>query len=229
MKIGILKYPGGHGYLELKYIFQKYYNSEIIDVWHESEFNRDIDLIILPAGFPCRQNESGSYCFEESPILEFLRNFAAEGKYVVGLGSGFRMLCEAGLLPGRLLINQSHKFVCKYVDLKSENNDTLLTSGMNVESVYRMPISSLYGRFDASEEELINMRMDRQILFRFCDYKGVISEAVNYTGSVDNIAAVCNRNKNVFGMLPLPERSVIELMGQADGSKIFEALLKKLR
>ena len=228
MKIGILKYPGGHGDEELKYILRTYFNLEPVVLCHKLLETIDFDLIIIPGGFPCLDGESGTNSFEDSFNLNFLRNFAEKGGFILGFGNGFKMLCEAGLLPGKLVGNEANKYICKQVYIKLEGQHTVLTSELDKDYAYRIPLASYYANYIADENQLIDMRQDGQILFRFCDFTGRITEAVNYSGSTDNIAGVCNNSKNVFGMIVQPERAVIEFHGDADGGKLLEGILKAL-
>lgn len=228
MKIGILKYPGGHGDAELHHILLNYFKASVREVWYKEQGPFDVDLLFLGGGFPCKEKDGNRTCMNESPALQYLAEFASLGKYIVGFGNGFQLLCEAGLLPGELKKNISEKFICKQVYLKPENHSNAFTVEFRQDEIFRIPIATDYGRYVADEEELVNMRRDGQILFRFCDYEGRITEAVNYTGSLDNIAGVCNERKNVFGMIPQPERAVAEFRNDADGRRLLGSFLKKI-
>lgn len=208
MKVGVLKYPGGHGDAELLTRVGHLTGNSAREVWYKEETYQDLDLIIIGGGFPCVNEDEGNQCIDKSPALNYLYKFAASGKLVVAFGNGFRLLCEAGLLPGKILQNQKGRFISKQVFLKAENHSNLLTAGLSPERIFKVPVATDYGNFAAGDEELMRMRKEEQILFRYCDSEGRITEAVNFTGSTGNIAAISNRNKNVFGMIPLPDRSV---------------------
>lgn len=225
MKIGILKYPGGHGDVELFHILRTYFKKEVREVWYKEAGPFDVDLLFIGGGFPCKERKTGLCCLDDSPALKYMTEFASRGNYLVGFGNGFQLLCEAGLLPGKLEKNASGRFLCKQVYIKPENNSSVITSGLEQEGVFRIPIATNFGRYVADESTLMNMRQDGQILFRFCDYEGRITESVNFTGSMDNIAVVCNSTKNVFGMIPQPERAVTEFRNDADGRKIIASFL----
>jgi phosphoribosylformylglycinamidine synthase len=224
MKIGILIFPGGHGELDLAYVLEQHFNAAILPVWHKDPFPASMDLLIIPGGFPCSGGVNGFDCLKEGKMVDRLVAFSQTGNLVIGFGNGFKLLCEAGLLPGRLEENPGGKFICKQVFIKPDNVHITLTSGLKSERAYRIPLATYRGRFRADEEEQMLIRQEDQILFRYCDHAGRISEAVNYTGSEDNIAGICNRNKNVIGMIPLPERAVIG-EGEADGRHILASLL----
>jgi phosphoribosylformylglycinamidine synthase subunit PurQ / glutaminase len=228
MKLGVLKYPGGHGDTELVHVLRHHLQQDVREVWYSEHSFGDIGALFIGGGFPCRQNKSIQACLEGSPALQYLQLFVERGGYVIGFGNGFQLLCEAGLLPGQLGMNDSGRFICRQVYIKPENHSSILTKGLHDEGVFRIPISTAFGRYLADDQSLAKMRLDGQILFRYCDYEGRITEAVNYTGSKDNIAAVCNREKRVFGMIPQPVRAVSEFRKEADGRTIFGSLLEHL-
>ena len=155
-------------------------------------------------------------------------DYVDRGKVLIGIGNGFRVLCETGLVPGTLRMNKNQRFICRQTFIKPDNDDTLITRKMSGESSYRIPIATGYGRYAAKEETLVLMRYREQILFRYCDEHSRISESINITGAVDNIAGVCNERKNVFGMIPQPERAVFADSGNTDGRTIFESLIENL-
>jgi phosphoribosylformylglycinamidine synthase len=157
--------------------------------------------------------------------MEHVIDFAHQGGFVFGVCNGFQILCEAGLLPGALLHNGNQKFVCCNVFIKPDNDNTVLTSMLDKSSAYMIPIAHAEGRYYADEDTLKSMRRNGQILFRYSDSEGVISENANPNGSMENIAGVCNENKNVFGMMPHPERAADGELGNTDGRLIFKSIL----
>ncbi len=226
MKCGILIFPGGHGDTELKHILSYYLGRHVEEIWYMDPGPFNVDVLFIPGGFPCKESREGSDCFRNSPALNSLADFAGQGRIIVGFGNGFRLLSEAGLLPGRLLHNAGNKFICRQLYIRADHQHTVITHLLENEKAYRVPIATYFGRYDASEKELIRMRQDEQIIFRYCDHNGRITESVNYTGSVDNIAGVCNKKKNVFGMIPQPERAVINGGNHADGRIILNSILQ---
>jgi phosphoribosylformylglycinamidine synthase len=154
--------------------------------------------------------------------------YAESGKILIGIGNGFRVLCETGLLPGSLRMNKTQRFMCRNTFIKPDKNDTALTCKLSNDEAYLIPIATGYGRYTAKEDTLVKMRHREQILFRYCDEAARISEGINVTGAVDNIAGVCNEKKNVFGMIPQPERAVFPYGGNLDGKAIFDSLMESV-
>ncbi len=229
MTIGVLKYPGGHGDAELIHVLKHYFGRDVRELWYREKGFEDLGTLFIGGGFPLLNISSFEGLLTESPALNYLKEFVARGKRIVAFGNGFQLLCEAGLLPGSIQKNTSGRFINKQVFIKPENHSNLLTSGLKNTEVLRIPIATEFGRYDADEEVLMKMRQEGQILFRYCDHEGRITEAINYTGSRDNIAGVCNASKNVFGMIPQPERAVKEFLNDADGMTILRSFLQQAR
>ncbi|MFZ5942260.1 MAG: phosphoribosylformylglycinamidine synthase I [Bacteroidota bacterium] len=227
-KFSILVFPGAHGDNDLKVVLESQFGIRAEMIWFRNASPFDTDVLLIPGGFPCRGSLASSQCVQDTVVIELIQNFAAKGKVVCAFGNGFQLLCEAGLLPGTLERNLSGKFICRSTYIKPDNDYLALTNQLHNDQAYQIPIATAYGRYDASEDLLREMRQDQQIIFRYCDQAGRISEAVNDTGSVDNIAGVCNKRKNVFGMIPLPERAVISGGSRNDGRLLFESLISYL-
>jgi phosphoribosylformylglycinamidine synthase len=228
MKFGIIIFPGAHGDQDLIRVLEKQFNQETRSVWHNDIHMSDLDAIFIPGGFPCKGSATATKCLNDSPLIDSIIEFAEKGKIIVGIGNGFRMLCEIGLIPGTVRMNRSQRFICKSVYIKSDNDYLPVTNQLSNDKHYRIPISTGYGRFTAKDATLIEMRLREQIIFRYCDHNGNITEEVNETGSVDNIAGVCNSGKNVFGIMPQPERASLEISGNTDGQWIFKSLFSYL-
>ena len=228
MTCGILIFPGAHGDKELYRVLAEKYGIKVKMIWNRETNLQGIDILFIPGGFPCKGSSSSSQCIQGSPVIDSMLEFAERGKIVIGIGNGFRVLCETNLVPGTLRMNKTQRFICRYTFIKPDNDDTLVTRKMSNDLAYRIPIATGYGRYTAKEETLINMRFNEQILFRYCDENARISENNNITGAVDNIAAVCNERKNVFGMVPQPERAVMAQARVTDGQYIFDSLLEYL-
>lgn len=225
MNFGILIFPGGYGDIDLRHVLEHYFKKEVKQIWYKDAGPFDVDILLIPGGFPCRESSSGFECFRESPALNYLKEFAEQGKILVGFGNGFQLLCEAELLPGNLKKNLAGKYICKHVFIKPDNGNEIITHKLNNGKPYRIPISTYNGNYVATETELVQMRQGQQIIFRYCDYSGRITESVNYTGSLDNIAGVCNKERNVYGMIPQPDRGFVDYSGFSDGRKILESLI----
>lgn len=228
MTFGVLKYPGGHGDAELVHILRQHFNKDAREVWYLEQTYADLGALFIGGGFPCSRLETGQKCMDGSPALRYLETFVSQGGYVIGFGNGFRLLCESGLLPGTLKLNSTGRFICKQVHIKVENQQNAMTADLDPDRVFRNPIATAYGKYEADEEILVDMRQKQQILFRYCDYEGRITESVNETGSKDNIAGISNPEHTVFGMIPQPERAVSEFRRDADGKRILDALLQRI-
>lgn len=227
-KFSILVFPGAHGDNDLKVVLEDQFGKKAEMIWYKNASPFDTDILFIPGGFPCRGSQESSECMKDTIVLDQIRNFAEKGKLVCAFGNGFQLLCEAGLLPGSLEQNVSGRFICKSTFIKPDNDYLALTNQLQNDKAYQIPIATAFGRYNATEDLLREMRQDQQIIFRYCDHTGRISEAVNSTGSVDNIAGVCNKKKNVFGMIPLPERAVLGGGQRNDGRLIFESLISYL-
>jgi len=226
MTFGILIFPGAHGDKDLTTVLEDNYGQKVVQVWNHETNLSGIDILFIPGGFPCKGSSSSTRCIKESPVIDAMVDYAAKGKILIGIGNGFRVLCETGLVPGSLRMNASQRFICRNTFIKPDNDDTAVTGRLSNDVAYRIPISTGYGRYSAKDEVLVNMRYRDQILFRYCDQFARISEEINITGSVDNIAGVCNERKNVFGMIPQPERAVFEHSKNTDGRAIFDSLME---
>ncbi|MCP4312371.1 MAG: phosphoribosylformylglycinamidine synthase I [Bacteroidetes bacterium] len=228
MTFGILIFPGAHGDRDLTRVLVDHYNKKVVPVGNTETNLTGIDVLIIPGGFPCKGSSSSSKCIKDSPVIDSMLEFTDRGKILIGIGNGFRVLCETGLIQGSLRMNKSQRFVCKNTFIKADNINTALTRKLSSDLAYHIPVATGHGRFTAKEDVLVEMRLNNQILFRYCDEFAVISEENNVTGSVDNIAGVCNRRKNVFGMIPQPERAVFSYGRNIDGRPVFDSILESL-
>ena len=228
MTFGILIFPGAHGDKELKRVLEEVYGKKVRTIWNMETDLSGIDVLFIPGGFPCKGSPNSSKCIENSLVIDSMLDFAGRGKILVGIGNGFRVLCETGLVPGALRMNKNQRYICRNTYIKPDNDYTALTHQLSNDDAYRIPIATGYGRYTAKEETLIQMRHDEQILFRYCDMDARITEGINVTGAVDNIAGVCNAKKNVFGLIPQPERAVFPITRQRDGKAIFDSLMAYL-
>jgi phosphoribosylformylglycinamidine synthase len=225
MTFGILIFPGAHGDKDLARVLGDHYGKKVIPVWNRATDLNGIDVLMIPGGFPCKGSSTSSKCIRESPVIDAMMEYAERGRILVGIGNGFRVLCETGLLPGTLRMNKSQRFLCRNTYIKPDNSDTAVTGKLSNDMAYNIPIATGYGRYAAREEILVQMRLNDQILFRYCDAAAVITEEINLTGAVDNIAGICNERKNVFGMIPQPERAVFSYCRNTDGRVIFDSLI----
>jgi phosphoribosylformylglycinamidine synthase I len=225
MTFGILIFPGAHGDKELIRVIEDGFGQKVRAVWNRETSLEGIDVLFIPGGFPCKGSSKSNTCLKDSPVIKAMIEYARKGRILVGIGNGFRVLCETGLLPGEIRMNRAQRFICKNTFIKPDNDYTAITNKLSNSRAYQIPIATGYGRYSAKDDTLIRMRHQDQILFRYCDPNGRISEEINVTGSVDNIAGVCNEKKNVFGMIPQPERAVFTIGGNTDGTHIFSSLI----
>jgi len=226
MTFGILIFPGAHGDLELTTVLEEMYGQKVKAIWNRETNLDGIDVLFIPGGFPCKGSSNSSKCIKESPVIDSMMEFAEQGKILIGIGNGFRVLCETGLVPGMLRMNITQRFICRNTFIKPDNDYTAMTHKLSNDGAYQIPIATGYGRYAAKEEVLVQMRHQEQILFRYGDEYARISEEINVTGAVDNIAGVCNERKNVFGIIPQPERAVFSHGKNTDGRFIFDSLME---
>ena len=229
MKFGVIIFPGSNCDHDMIYVLRNIMEQKVVELWHKDTDLQGVDAVILPGGFSYGDYLRSGAIARYSPIMDYVIRYANNGGFVFGVCNGFQILCEAGLLPGALLHNSNQKFVCKNVYIRSDNNSTIVTSLLDKNKAYKIPIAHAEGRYYADEETLKKMRQNYQILFRYCDANGVITEEANPNGTIDNIAGVCNENKNVYGMMPHPERAADDELGNTDGRAIFESILSQVK
>jgi phosphoribosylformylglycinamidine synthase len=196
-------------------------------VWHKADsIGKNVDLVILPGGFSYGDYLRTGAIARFSPVMKDVIRYANEGGTVIGICNGFQVLCESGLLPGVLIRNESLKFVCKEVNLRVERADTRFTTELGIEEVIRIPIAHGEGNFIADDNVLADIESNGQVLFRYSDEDGNTMPEANPNGSLNNIAGIINKDGNVMGLMPHPERACEAILGSADGRKIFESLRK---
>ncbi|HEX8331731.1 MAG TPA: phosphoribosylformylglycinamidine synthase subunit PurQ [Segetibacter sp.] len=215
MKFGIVEFPGSNCDRDMQDALQRL-NKEVVMLWHKdkdiSMFNID-DCIVLPGGFSYGDYLRCGAIARFSPMMQSVIDFANKGGKVLGVCNGFQILCESDLLPGVLLRNGSQQFICKNIFLKSIEDDIL-----------KIPIAHGEGRYYADEKLLDELEENKQVIFRYCDEKGVCESSGNPNGAFRNIAGIKNKEGNVFGMMPHPERAVSPELGNVDGLKVFSLL-----
>lgn len=194
-------------------------------VWHGDSKLPDVDLVILPGGFSYGDYLRSGAMAAHSKIMREVITHADKGRLVLGICNGFQVLTEAGLLDGVLLRNQKLKFICRNVNLRVENTNIAFTSKYVKGQVITVPIAHHDGNYFASEKTLASLQDNEQIIFRYSDSDGNITSESNPNGSLLNIAGICNKKRNVLGMMPHPERCAEQLLGGIDGRLLFESLL----
>lgn len=225
MKAGVVVFPGSNCDQDLVEALTLTGFSTVEKLWHKESDLQNCDFIFLPGGFSYGDYLRSGAIARFSPIMKEIVAFAKKGGFVMGICNGFQILTEAGLLPGALLRNQNQLFICDYTWIKPFQTTSILTSGLDQSKTYQIPIAHGEGRFFCDENTLTDLQDNEQILFQYCTQDGTVSEAANPNGSLLNIAGVCNLGKNVFGMMPHPERVVDPRLGPTDGRPLFESLL----
>ncbi len=226
MKFGVVIFPGSNCDRDLIETLSSISNNKVEELWHKDTDLKGVDFIFLPGGFSYGDYLRSGAIAKLSPVMQSVKEHANKGGYVMGICNGFQILCESGLLPGALLRNNHQKFLCQNVYLKPINNQLKITNLLNLDSAYQIPIAHGEGNFYADEETLKSMEENNQIVFKYCSSVGEINEASNPNGSLKNIAGITNVNKNVFGMMPHPERCFSDYLLNTDGKLIFESILK---
>jgi phosphoribosylformylglycinamidine synthase len=210
------------------YTLETVLKQKVVTLWHKSHELQSCDCIILPGGFSFGDYLRSGALSKFSPIMTEVSAFAAKGGYVFGICNGFQILCESGLLPGALLANTNRKFNCKNVTLSVQNYDTAFTRGIPKNNLLTIPIAHGEGRFYADAATLAKLNSNGQVLFKYCNASGEITDESNPNGSLENIAGICNETKNVFGMMPHPERAADEHLGNTDGTFILNSIIQAL-
>lgn len=219
MKFGIVVFPGSNCDRDMIEALEKDLKQEVIALWHKDKdlgmFNND-DCIVLPGGFSYGDYLRCGAIARFSPMMQSVIAFANGGGKVLGVCNGFQILCESGLLPGVLLRNSQQQFVCK--------NVYMVETASEGTAPVKIPVAHGEGRYFANDVTLKEMEMNRQVMYRYCDEAGRINAAANPNGAIHNIAGICNKERNVFGMMPHPERACSSLLGNEDGRKVFNHL-----
>jgi len=227
MKFGVVVFPGSNCDMDMIYVLEKIMNQSVIKLWHKETNLQKVDFIILPGGFSYGDYLRSGAIAKFSPIMKEIIGFANAGGYVMGICNGFQILTESGLLPGALLHNSSHKFICKNTYLNVVTKNTLITHKYSSAPI-KIPIAHAEGRFFADQQTLKELEQNDQILFKYSDEKGIVNKSSNPNGSLMNIAGICNKQKNVFGMMPHPERASDKELNNTDGKILFESILTKI-
>jgi len=225
LKIGVVVFPGSNCDQDMVDALSRFPNTDVFKLWHKNTTLNDADLIVLPGGFSYGDYLRSGAIARFSPVMESVMQFAGQGGYVLGVCNGFQILCESGLLPGALLHNDSHKFICENVFIRPISKTAPITAPLNHEQALCIPIAHGEGRYYIDAAGLETLKANDQILFRYCTATG---EAANPNGALESIAGICNSTRNVFGMMPHPERAADEVLGNTDGNKILGALLEHI-
>ncbi|MBT2678573.1 phosphoribosylformylglycinamidine synthase subunit PurQ [Bacillus sp. ISL-35] len=221
MKFAVIVFPGSNCDIDMYHAVKDELGEEAEYVWHDAESLEGYDAVLLPGGFSYGDYLRSGAIAQFSNVMKEVVKAAEAGKPVLGVCNGFQILLEAGLLPGAMRRNDSLKFICKQVELKVENNETMFSAGYEKGEVITIPVAHGEGNYYCDKETLVQLKSNNQIVFTY--------ECENPNGSLENIAGIINERGNVLGMMPHPERAVDELLGGADGLKLFKSIVKQWR
>lgn len=225
-KFGIVVFPGSNCDHDCYHVIDKVLKQPVSYIWHKETKLKNYDCIILPGGFSYGDYLRTGAIARFSPVMKAVIDFANNGGLVIGICNGFQILLEAGLLPGAMMRNTSLHFICRFVYIRTEAVNTPFTKKYKKGQVLNIPIAHNEGNYYCDSEILKELKKNNQIIFRYCSPDGKVSTEFNPNGAIDNIAGICNKERNVLGMMPHPERCSELILGCADGKPIFESVLK---
>jgi len=228
MQFGVVVFPGSNCDHDAWYAFGTVLGQNVRLLWHQSEDLEQCDAVILPGGFSYGDYLRTGAIARFSPVMRAVERFAKRGGLVLGICNGFQILCEAGLLPGALLRNQGLRFVCKQVHIRVETVETSFTAAAELGQVPRVPIAHAEGSYFCDPETLAELERDARIVFRYVTPDGHITAEANPNGSLENIAGICSRERNVMGLMPHPERAAEGILGSADGAVVLRSMIASL-
>jgi phosphoribosylformylglycinamidine synthase I len=229
MKFGVVIFPGSNCDEDIIYVLEKIMGQEVVRLWHKDHDLQGADFIVLPGGFSYGDYLRSGAIARFSPIMQEVIRFAGSGGYLLGICNGFQILTEAGLLEGALLHNAARKFICRNIYMKPQTSNSIITAGIDLQRALKIPIAHGEGNYFADADVLKSLNDNDQVLFRYCDDAGNITPAANPNGSIENIAGICNIQRNVFGFMPHPERAADPLVANEDGLAIFESILSMVK
>ncbi|ABB14844.1 phosphoribosylformylglycinamidine synthase subunit PurQ [Carboxydothermus hydrogenoformans] len=227
MKFGVVVFPGSNCDADCFHVLKNVFGRETVYIWHKED-NFDVDCIVLPGGFSYGDYLRAGAIARFSPVMKKVVEFANAGGLVIGICNGFQILLEAGLLPGAMLRNKSINFRCHDVYLRVENNNTPFTSKAHEGQVLKIPIAHGEGNYYCEPDTLKKLIANGQVVFRYCNSRGEVTEDANPNGSLYNIAGIINEKGNVLGMMPHPERCSENILGGEDGRVIWESIIAYL-
>ncbi len=229
MKAAVIVFPGSNCDSDCWHVLNDVMETKVEYVWHKESSLPNIDLVVLPGGFSYGDYLRTGAIARFSPIMKAVVQHAKSGKPVIGICNGFQILLEKELLPGVMLRNRSLKFVCKHVYLKTENNKTTFTNRLAKDEVLQIPIAHGEGNYFCDEKTLEELETENRIVFRYASERGELGDRFNPNGSLGHIAGIVNKEGNVLGMMPHPERASEEVLNSDDGRKIWESILNNLK
>ena len=225
LRCAVIQFPGSNCDTDCQAALASFPGVRAEIVWHKESSLEGYDAIVLPGGFSYGDYLRCGSIARFSPIMTAVRHVASTGVPVLGICNGFQILCEAGLLPGTLMRNRGLLFRCEYRHLRVESKESPFTSALEQRAVLELPIAHGEGSYFADEKVLKELNQNNQVLLRYCDAAGVVSDQANPNGSLENIAGICSHGRNVFGLMPHPERVCDPLLGGVDGRAIFQSMI----
>lgn len=229
MKIAIIQFGGTNCDRDVLHVIKDIMDVDAELVWYKNKNLEDFDGVVIPGGFSYGDYLRAGAIAARTPIMDSVKEIAAEGKPVIGICNGFQVLTESGLLDGALTTNAYPKFLCKWTHLRVDNNDTPFTSRFDKGDVIQIPIAHKEGNFYADQTTVTDLSKNNQITFRYVDENGIADDKTNPNGSKDNIAGIINPDKNVLGLMPHPERASEKVLGSDDGLKIFQSMIDYIK
>jgi phosphoribosylformylglycinamidine synthase subunit PurQ / glutaminase len=228
MKFGVVVFPGSNCDHDAFYAIGNVLQKPVEFIWHQSEDLANCDAVLLPGGFAFGDYLRTGAIASFSPVMKSVEKFAKSGGMVLGICNGFQILCEAGLLPGAMMRNSGLRYICRHVYIRIEQANTPFTSAAQKGQVLKMPIAHNDGNYTCDDATLADLEKNQQVIFRYTTPDGSDDSAGNPNGAVHNIAGVCNRERNVAGLMPHPERAVESALGSNDGLVIFCSMIEAL-
>jgi phosphoribosylformylglycinamidine synthase len=228
MKFGVVVFPGSNCDHDAFYAIGNVLHKPVEFIWHQSEDLANCDAIILPGGFAYGDYLRTGAIARFSPVMKSVEKFAKSGGMVLGICNGFQILLEAGLLPGAVMRNIGLRYICRHVHIRIEQTDTPFTNGAQKGQILKIPIAHNDGNYACDESTLAELENNRQIVFRYTTANGTNDATGNPNGALANIAGICNRERNVAGLMPHPERAVESALDSADGLVIFKSMVEAL-
>jgi phosphoribosylformylglycinamidine synthase len=228
MKFGVVTFPGSNCDQDMVYTLESVLGQKVEKLWHKEHDLKGVDFVVLPGGFSYGDYLRSGAIASFSPIMNEVIEHANKGGYVLGVCNGYQILTESHLLDGALLHNDTQKFICKNVNIKPISKSAAISAKLDFNKAYQIPIAHGEGNFYAPEDTIKALEDNDQILFKYCDENGVVALETNPNGSIHNIAGTTNKTKNVFGMMPHPERAADANLGNTDGKALFQSILDTL-
>ncbi len=225
MRFGVVVFPGSNCDHDCYHVLKRVYRQDAELLWHKQDSVGEVDCVVLPGGFSYGDYLRTGAIARFSPIMQAVCRFAERGGMVLGICNGFQILLEAGLLPGAMMRNNQLSFICKHVWLRVESARTPFTSACREGQVLQVPIAHGEGHYYADAKTLERIEADGQVIFRYCGPDGKQTPGTNPNGSVGDIAGICNKDRNVMGMMPHPERCAEDIFLSSDGRRIFDSII----